>query len=156
MRQTTSMTAARPNPLPRPIASGDWAAVATSAKYRALQTGLALIGWELLAVEADVPAGKLRMELRDAGSLRLTFDARPGCSFLTRERAEVEQVKVGRKGDVFIADRIRMRFLGRQRAEGLRSGLRMLAVYIADNSAIPLPSAKSALLPIFGLVGEAA
>lgn len=108
-------------------------AAGPSSAFRAIQAGLATIGWDLRSAEIDVGAGTARIELRRA-ALMVTFDARNGSASTTRENAEVETEAIGRRGDRFLAERIHMRFLGRDRHTGLRSGLRSLANYVADNA----------------------
>ncbi len=102
-----------------------------------LAASLGRIGWTLASVEIDVPAEKARIELR-RGDLCVTFDARGGKASITRETLAHETVKVGRRGDSFRAERVRFEFLGRTSGLGLRSGLRALSHYVADNAPLPI------------------
>lgn len=104
-----------------------------------MAASLERIGWHVLSVEVDLVAESARMELRCGANL-VTFDARNGAATTTREVLWSETVVVGRRGDRCRVDRLRTRFIGRERHEGMRSGLRWLAGYIAENgsrSALP-------------------
>lgn len=94
-------------------------------------------GWNLLAVEIDVGAETARIELR-RGALSVIFDARNGRASITRELITAEPVRIGRKGDVTVVTRFKPVFIGRQSGLGLRSGLKSLAHYVADNAALQL------------------
>lgn len=98
--------------------------------------GLERLGWTATSVEVDLVRETARIELR-RGDLAVTFDARNGRASTTRERIEAETEVVGRKGDRCPVQRLRTRFIGRQRHEGARSGLRWLADYVADNATRP-------------------
>lgn len=111
--------------------------VACSAELRSLSTGLERIGWALVNVEIDVPSEAARIELR-RDRLFVTFDAKGGKASITRETLAHETVKFGRRGDIFRADRVRFEFLGRTSGLGLRSGLRALSHYVADNALRPI------------------
>lgn len=100
-----------------------------------LQRGLESIGWQILALDINATDGHARIELR-CGDRLITFDARDGKATTTRERAEVETVSVGRRGDRFRAERLRVRLLGRDRHHGMRSGLRWLASYLEQNAPV--------------------
>lgn len=104
-----------------------------SAQAKQLEAGLARLGWSISSIEVDAIAETAHIELRRGGRL-VTFDVRNGSATTTRETVEAESVAVGRRGDRFRADRLRMRLLGRDRHDGLRSGLRALCAYIEHNS----------------------
>jgi hypothetical protein len=107
---------------------------------------MAKAGWEITSLEIDVPAEKCRMELK-RGNRVVTFDSTFGRgSTLTREVVESREVAVGRKGDRFRAHRLNTVFLGRDKIPGgLRSGLRHLSRYLADNGSGDRLVAKEAL-----------
>lgn len=94
-------------------------------------------GWQLLSVDIDLCSETARIELRQE-DLYVTFDARGGKASITREVMEKERIRVGRKGDISVTTRIAPRFIGRHSGLGLRSGLRFLSHYVADNAAIAL------------------
>jgi hypothetical protein len=104
----------------------------------ALARSLHVIGWELLSVEIDLSAETARIELR-SGDRYVMFDARNGHASITRETMTKEQCRVGRKGDITVVDRVHPVFLGRQSGLGLRSGLRALSHYVADNAPLAIP-----------------
>lgn len=103
---------------------------------RRLEIGLQRLGWRIVSAELDLARETARIELR-RDDLVVTFDARNGRASVTRERLRVVTVAVGRRGDRFLAEQIRMEFVGRTKLLGARSGLRWLAHYIADNAAVP-------------------
>ena len=70
----------------------------------------------------------------------VTFDSRNGSTSITREQTSVALVAIGRKGDRFMTERETIRFLGRTRCLGIRSGLRTLGA----NREKPLPSIPAA------------
>lgn len=107
-----------------------------------LERGLESIGWQLLSVEIDLGAETARIELAQ-GDLRVMLDARNGRATITRELMETAKRRVGRKGDITIVSRISPRFLSRQNCGGLRSGLRTLAHYVADNAPHALGHAEA-------------
>jgi hypothetical protein len=55
---------------------------------------------------------------------------------VTREQREAETVLVGRRGDRMPVERLTTRFLGRNRCHGIRSGMRAVAHYLADNAGV--------------------
>lgn len=112
------------------------------AASRSLERRLESIGWQLLNVEIDLVAETARIELAQ-GDLRVMLDARNGRASITREVMEWPQRLIGRKGDFTVAKHISTRFLGRQNCGGLRSGLRTLAHYVADNSSHALGHAEA-------------
>lgn len=108
-------------------------------------------GWTLVNADLDTVRATLRMELR-RDDLLVTFDARNGHATTTRERVRSQRVVIGRRGDRCPVERLRMEFVGRQRHEGIRSGLRWLTTYIAENSdrALPVADVRRAFAPILG------
>lgn len=106
---------------------------------RGLVMGLERLGWSISSVEIDLMKVTARVELR-RGDLLVTLDARNGKATTTRERIRTETVLVGRRGDRCPVERLRTEFLGRAHHEGLRSGLRWLSSYVADNSTVQIPA----------------
>jgi len=112
-----------------------------------LTRALSLLGWELAHADIDADRGFARLELRRDDGLILTFAADSGRVSTTRERAVRTTHTVGRRGDRAVVERVSVEFIGRTRHLGVRSGLRWLAGYIAENTAVALPpSAVRALL----------
>lgn len=107
-----------------------------------LERTMESLGWQLLSVEIDVTAETARIKL-SRGNLRVMLDARNGRASITREMMTCTQHRTGRKGDVTVVSRITPVFIGRQACGGVRSGLRTLAHYIADNSQLALSHAKA-------------
>lgn len=134
-------------------ARGDMALMAE----RTLVRGLEAIGWQLLAVEIDADQETARIELK-SGNRLVTFDARNGHATLTRELLTLELAKMGRRGDIFVSERIRPTFIGRSHFYGLRSGLRALSHYVADNSPRPLTyeQARNLFRPLLAAPAHAA
>lgn len=128
------------------------ALASASDRIAATRRALSLLGWELADVDIDAERGNARMELKRGDGLVVTFAADHGRASTTRERIERRQVAVGRRGDRFIAERVSTRFVGRTRHEGVRSGLRWVAGYIADNSngALLPAGARAILAPLLG------
>ena len=114
--------------------------ITTTARLAALASGLEAAGWCLLDFDLDLSRGTARLELRRTDGLNVTFDARNGAASLTREVMEMATVRIGRRGDVFRAERLRPRFVGRDSGMGVRQGLRVLCAYLADNAVTPLPA----------------
>lgn len=106
-------------------------------------------GWTIVNADLDTVRETLRLELR-RDDLLVTFDARNGRATTTRERVRSQTVTVGRRGDRCPVDRLKTEFVGRQRHEGARSGLRWLTRYVADNSvrALPATDVRLAFAPI--------
>ena len=114
------------------------AALVASA-MRELPARLERIGWVLSSVEIDLANSTARVEVR-RGELLVTFDARNGKATTTREQIVTERVVIGRRGDRCPVDRLRTVFLGRAHHEGIRSGLRWLCSYLADNAPVQIPA----------------
>jgi hypothetical protein len=105
-----------------------------STSIRALTCGLESAGWKIRCFEMDMSAERAKIELARTDGRIVTFLARNGSALIERFAESREMVSVGRKGDRFITDRLRVDFLGRQSFTSARPGLRALCSYIADNS----------------------
>lgn len=114
------------------------------APFRSLPRTMESFGWSVLSVEVDSIERTLRVELRNGDRLA-TFDARNGRATATHERVENYLAPVGRKGDRFLAERIAVRFVRRDRFDGIRSGLRSFCLSIAEGSG----AARSEILDSF-------
>lgn len=105
------------------------------------------IGWEPRAIEIS-DTGRIKIELkRDSLRVYLTRDELNRVS-ISRERWVEENEPVGRRGDRFIAKKLRAEFLGRQSCAGIRAGMRTLAHYIADNSGLQRIEVKNIFRPL--------
>lgn len=105
---------------------------ASSAALRVFESSLEHMGWLVRAVEVDLVNDTARVELKRISDHRLvTFDARNGRSTITREVLVTELVTYRGLPQYKSAYRL----MGRTTHEGMRWGMRMLATYIADNSA---------------------
>lgn len=100
------------------------------------RVSLERLGWNVTSVDIDLVRGTARIELR-RGDRLVTFDARNGRATTTRERIRRTLATVGRRGDVTVVERLQLEFVGRERHEGIRSGLRWLANYVGDNATRP-------------------
>lgn len=113
---------------------------------RAAESAIERIGYRLLAADLDLESGRARVEVRRHDGYTLTLDVRNGAGTITREMARVDVVAVGRHGDRFRADRMRVEFLGRSHiAGGARTALRAFADMIGDNSKADRLSARNAI-----------
>lgn len=101
---------------------------------RAIACALERMGWQMLAVDVDMVAETARIEVKRRDGLLVTLDARIGSASITREMMRTETTIVGRRGDRFLAERLRYEFLGRQRYTGVRSATRGLCYYLAENA----------------------
>lgn len=128
-----------------------------SRSIRALTCGLESAGWSIRCFELDMSTDRARIELvrLDVGPTKrvVNFFSRDGQSSITRELEYCEPVTIGRRGDRFIAYRLRSEFLGRQSYPGARIGLRYLCSYLADNStrAIGPAHIRALLAPVMNL-----
>lgn len=123
----------------------------TLTRMTALVHALEGAGWQLMTAEIDTHNATARIEIKGCNGRLVTLDARNGSATVTREQMAVETVRVGRRGDVFRAERLRTEFLGRSRYPGLRSAMRSLAHYLADNApaaALPRPESARLLAPL--------
>ncbi len=106
----------------------------TSALARALERH----GWTCVRADINVHENTAFVSLRSDGGLcvHLVADGLGRVS-LTREQHDRVQIAVGRRGDRALVERVQVRFVGRTRIEGgVRSGIRALAHYVADNSGL--------------------
>lgn len=129
-------------------------ALAKAPALCAVQYRLQQLGWDIDALDVDMPGGAVRICLRN-GPVRVTFDARGGRASTTRERYRTEPVPMGRRGDRYISDRLIVDFMGRQRHADLRDGLRWLSEYVTHNGrAARLPHrADEVFLPLLAVEG---
>lgn len=105
-----------------------------TAVVTVVQRSLQLLGWEVRELDVSVDSGvvSLRLFRNDGRWIHLHRD-HVGRVVIERwqRRAVVTKYRPGRNPtcDGFVDD-----FLGRERSEGLRSGLRAVGHYLADNS----------------------
>lgn len=101
---------------------------------RAATTALARAGWELKTAEIDLVGNRARIEV-SRGSRHVTLDVQNGAASVTREELEHVLVAVGRRGDRYMAERIRPRLLGREKFEAgaVQDALRFFSDYLEDN-----------------------
>lgn len=121
---------------------------AVARRMGALGATLRRVGWEVRELDLDLHAGRLTVEAhRDDGRwLRLTADP------LGRVHLERWHRRIVLRG-VPQSPHVDDQFLGRQRCEGSRSGLRRLCGYVAANpapgrEALPAPAVRRALAPV--------
>lgn len=126
-----------------------------AARHMRMVVALELIGWHLVAVDADIPAEMLRIELR-RGNLRITYHCDHGRASITREVIERRQEPTGRRGDRCIVERIGHVFLGRLTGMRMREGLRALSHYVADNAPTPIPhdQGRNIFRPLLAIAGS--
>jgi hypothetical protein len=117
---------------------------------RALVHGFERAGWHLREVDVDLVAGRLviRIHRFDGRWLHLSARADGGA---TLERWHRQQKPYRYRGVQH--DGFEDTFLGRIRAEGIRSGLRSLSNYIADNpcpgrAALSVGDVRALLAPL--------
>lgn len=95
---------------------------------------LASAGWEIVAVEIDLHAGRASMEIRRADGRWIYLAAdRHGHASVERWQRSREWSRTSRRAASF--ERVDDTFLGRDRCEGPRQALRVVAHYLADNPA---------------------
>jgi hypothetical protein len=139
----------------------DQVSVDAQLAHTAARTSAALegIGYRLLNVEIDLEQRHARVEVRRHDGYSLTLDVRNGSGTITRERARFETIAVGRRGDRFLADRMRMEFCGRSYVTGgARAALWAFANVIGDNAPAGRLAARNAVRLLLGspLVGPEA
>jgi hypothetical protein len=106
-------------------------------RARVLSASLGRLGWECTQADVDLVAGTARVCFRSYTGRLVTLDADGlGRVTVTREQREAETVLVGRRGDRMPVERLTTRFLGRNRCHGIRSGMRAVAHYLADNAGV--------------------
>lgn len=115
-----------------------------SLQHRAAVALLERGGWELLQADIDMIAGTARVVLRSFGQRWVTLhsDGFGRRCYVEREYeitrhvrrgAGLCEVKGGGAGGLHCVETERQ-LLGRDHTEGIRSGARFLAAYLADNS----------------------
>lgn len=110
-------------------------------------------GWQLLSFEVDVDRATARVEILGSNGRLVTLDACNGRATLTREVVSFRTETCGAggaRGRGFRAERLRAEFIGRSQYPGLRSAMRGLAHYLADNApvaALPRETARKILAP---------
>lgn len=130
-------------------------AASTLADRRAsaLSAALGQLGWECVQADVDLRAMKARLCLQHHSGRIVTLDADgSGRASVTREQQEWRTEHTGRRGDRFLADRLGVAFLGRSRYPGIRSAMRGLADYLADNAGVDRQLARA---PLAGLLAGA-
>lgn len=131
-------------------------AIQTSSRefaVKAAAVGFERIGWEIEHCDIDLDAGRLDMVVRrfDGRWLRLHVD-RFGRATMERFTRVIKiGVRAGETGPQ--SPQINDFFLGRNRCEGARSGLRMLCGYVAENPppgfvALPAADVRRLLAPV--------
>lgn len=106
-------------------------------RARVLSASLSRLGWECVQADVDLVADTARVCFRNYTGRLVTLDADGlGRVTVTREQRETDTVLVGRRGDRMSAERLTTRFLGRSRCSGIRSALREVAHYLADNAGV--------------------
>ena len=115
------------------------------ARLVRLQRTLQSCGWDLRTVDIDLVGESCRVELMRRDGLLVTLDAnsvlRRGT--ITREYSVSRRITVGAGGCVsnrggLPSDRVSMQLLGRSHVSGMRSGIKALAHYVADNTDSPI------------------
>jgi hypothetical protein len=120
----------------------------------ALARAFEIAGWDLRVVDVDLVAGRLVVEIHrfDGRWLYLAARADGGATLERWHRtATVKRAFGAPNGAQF--DTFDDQFLGRSRAEGIRSGLRSLSTYIAENpcpgrTALPVSTVRALLAPL--------
>lgn len=120
---------------------------------------LAVLGWEVRAVEVDAVRGRVDITLarHDGRWVHLRADERGATvdrwsrSFRT---GKGQGLKTGAR--VPMSDHVEDFFLGRIKAPTMVAGFRALAEYVGDNQATSLPpgAAREALRPFLGAIRE--
>lgn len=102
-------------------------------------------GWELIQADIDMIAGTARVVVRSFGRRWVTLhaDGFGRRCYVERQAEVLRPVKIGAgglpcsgggRGDSIPGERSEWFLLGRDHTEGIRSGARFLAAYLADNS----------------------
>ena len=122
-------------------------------RARVLSASLGRLGWECVQADIDLAANTARVCFKSYAGRLVTLDADGlGRVTVTREQMETQTVLVGRRGDRMPVERLATRFLGRARCLGIRSGMRDVAHYLADNAGVGRALVKA---PIAALLSEA-
>lgn len=133
------------DPHPHTIATRGPSAPTRTDTLRALQAGFERAGWDLREVDVDLVTGRMvvRIHRFDGRWLYLAARADGGATLERWHRtATVKRAFGAPNGAQF--DTFDDQFLGRSRAEGIRSGLRSLSTYIAEN---PCPGRPALTVP---------
>ncbi len=131
---------------------GQHAVSLADRRAQTLSAALGRFGWECIQADVDLVANTARVCFKSCTDRLVTLDADGlGRVTVTREQRETETVPVGRRGDRMPAERLTTRFLGRSRCLGIRSGMREVAHYLADNAGVARALAKA---PIAALLSE--
>jgi hypothetical protein len=145
------------------LAMGD-AAMAPAAEDRQLaeadrravflSRALSPLGWECTHAEIDLDAGTARIGFKH-GSGRIVTVAVDGLgrASVTREQLLEGGAHVKHRGNCFLERPMTTEFLGRTRHEGIRSALRTVANYLADNTGVDRALTRA---PLAGLLTMAA
>lgn len=122
-------------------------------RARVLSASLGRLGWECIQADIDLVANTARVCFVSCTGRVVTLDADGlGRVTVTREQRVTETVLVGRRGDRIPVERLTTRFLGRDRCVGIRSGMREVAHYLADNAGVDRQLTKA---PIAALLTAA-
>lgn len=138
-----------------PVVIDGWtSALVTKPSEHTLTHALERMGWRCIEASIDLCAQTARVSCVSFTGRRVTLvaDGIGRCS-VTREQYGTETVAVGRRGDRARVERATVMFLGRERFDGIRSGLRHLADYIGDNSPLGRQFARQ---PFRALLNQAA
>jgi len=121
-------------------------------RVEVLTAALQRLGWQCQQADLDLSARTARIRLKHHTGRVVTLDADGlGRVSLTREQHSSCTVLVGRRGDRWRAEREVVEFLGRTRHTGIRSAMRSLADYLADNSGVDRALARA---PLAGLLSS--
>jgi len=121
-------------------------------RVEALTAALQRLGWKCQQADLDLAARTARIAFKHHTGRVVTLDADGlGRVSLTREQHSSCPVLVGRRGDRQRAERHVVEFIGRTRHSGIRSAMRSLADYLADNSGCDRALARA---PLAGLLSS--
>lgn len=136
---------------------------AQGASIAVLSSVLHLAGWELRDIDLDLISGRARVELHryDGRRVLLSTDAIGRTSLERSHRTIALGRHSSTRGRIPLSPQIEDEFLGRQRCEGPRSGLRALCSYVATNPApgrqeLPPSAVRAAFAPLMGAPARAA
>lgn len=125
------------------------------APARRLAAVLQSAGWEPRNLDIDLVEGRLGVELHRADGrwVWLHADAHGRVHLERWHRTTTIGTRATDVGRIAQSTQLSDDFIGRVRCEGLRSGLRRLCAYVADNPApgfpaLPAPAIRAALAPL--------
>lgn len=102
--------------------------------YRALHTHLGRLGWSITSLDIDATQRTVQCTLDRSDGRRVTLHLTGrGRGSLTREQRHRKLVRVGRKGEATVVERIGWDLLGRTALSSREGGLYELALYVANN-----------------------